>query len=91
MPSGANDFKLRFGKEEENWLERMYRCVKEELKLEYYLGDVADFHLRRTMSQLRSGTHELRVEQGRYKGEAWRDRSCVLCASMELLKRRSIS
>ena len=44
------------------------------------MSDIQEFSHRREFAKLRSGTHELRIETGRHKGEELKDRVCVLCA-----------
>jgi hypothetical protein len=90
MPKWCATLKAKIGeREQQSWIERMqrkdklrlYRSWKSELVVEQYLRDIVEFRLRRGLTQLRSGTCDLRVEQGRWKKEELKDRVCVLCAS----------
>ena len=73
-------------KEEIEWKERMikksklrnYRRFKTRLEEEEYIK-VEPRDLRRTITSLRSGTNQLRVERGRWKKEVLEDRICLVC------------
>jgi hypothetical protein len=54
------------------------------LKKEEYLATITDGEERRRMSALRGGTHPLRIETGRWRGELLQDRTCTLCAKGEI-------
>ena len=79
-------------REEKEWLEEMtqlpklrtYRKLKLVLKKEEYLMTIADREERRRMTALRGGTHSLRIETGRWRGELLQDKTCTLCAKGEI-------
>ena len=82
--------KLHIGqKENKDWLHRitemsklrLYRQLKSELSFENYLKVVSDFKHRRTLARIRSGTHELSIETGRWAGESVNNRTCPTCLS----------
>ena len=84
-------------REEKEWLARMqtkpklrtYRTIKHKLEFEPYLNH-DNTYARETMTRLRGGTNELRIETGRYPNTN-RDRRldederrCLLCMSGEV-------
>ena len=79
-------------REEKEWLEEMaqlpklrtYRKLKLVLKKEDYLTTILDREERRRMTALRGGTHPLRVETGRWRGELLEHRTCTFCAKGEI-------
>jgi len=58
---------------------RTYRAIKTEWKREDYLA--LPNGQRASIATLRSGTNSLRVETGRWRGEAVENRICMLCGS----------
>ena len=76
-------------RETEEWRERvmdtpklrLYCNLKTELRMEDYLTDITDFQCRRAFTRIRVGTHELRIETGRYRKpkEDIKDRICCVC------------
>jgi hypothetical protein len=60
---------------------KLYRSYKLFFQFENYLSQIPDYWTRRELSRLRSGTHSLRVETGRYKKpkEDFSHRICVVC------------
>ena len=79
-------------REEKEWLEEMaqlpklrtYRKLKLVLKKEDYLTTILDREERRRMTALRGGTHPLRIETGRWRGELLEHRTCTFCAKGEI-------
>ena len=77
-------------KEEERWKEnverkpklRTYKKVKTKLVFEPYL-DINSRKARTSLTKLRSGTNQLRIERGRYVGEKVEERLCHLCNEVE--------
>ena len=59
---------------------RLYRTLKGQLVREEYLNTDLPFNIRRHITQLRSGTHKLRIESGRWDKEALENRVCKLCS-----------
>ena len=45
---------------------------------------ILDSEQRRRVTALRGGTNSLRIEVGRWTGEALQDRTCTLCAKREI-------
>ena len=52
---------------------------KAKIREEYLMED--DVTLRRRLTQLRGGTNELRIEEGRWRRERLEDRVCLVCGS----------
>jgi hypothetical protein len=76
-------------RDEEEWLKcllekdklRWYRQIKSELKREDYLSwDIPSEH-RILYARLRSGTHWLRMETGRWRKEPEHERICMACVT----------
>ena len=81
-------------REEKEWLARMqtkpklrtYRTIKHKLEFEPYLNH-DNTYARETMTRLRGGTNELRIETGRYPNTNRdrrldeEERRCMLCVS----------
>ena len=59
---------------------RTYKKLKTKLEREEYLME-DDVTLRRRLTQLRGGTNELRIEEGRWRRERLEDRVCLVCGS----------
>ena len=59
---------------------RTYIKLKTNLKREEYLKE-DEVRLRRRLTQLRGGTNELRIEEGRWRREKLEERVCLLCGS----------
>ena len=57
-----------------------YCSVKEEFRWELYLDSVQSFNERRATSQIRSSSHKLNIETGRYAAKAREDRICDFCS-----------
>jgi len=84
-------------KEEQQWKEHMmqktklrtYRTIKQTLTFEQYLNS-KDRQARQTMTRLRGGTNELRIETGRYpitnrdRRLEVEERRCLICMSGEI-------
>ena len=62
---------------------RTYCKFKKRLEYEDYL-DCGTRGVRRSMTMLRSGSNDLRVERGRYEGLAFEERICRFCDSGEV-------
>ena len=60
---------------------RTYRLLKTELRQEEYLSWQLPTHQRSQYARLRSGTHQLRVETGRWKEEKEEERICRICVT----------
>src|SRR6185437_8997490 len=56
---------------------RLYRTLKSELRREEYLDLPQDIRVR--LTELRCGTHRLRVETGRWEKEELAERVCRVC------------
>ena len=75
-------------REEENWKKevskkpklRTYMKLKTKLKREEYLME-DEVKMRRRLTQLRGGTNELRIEEGRWRKEKIEERVCLMCGS----------
>ena len=80
---------LRQQEEENEWKKAMekkpklrtYRTIKENLKLEDYLKVNTNPKSRQTLTNLRTGSNNLRIETGRWTRprEAIEDRLCMEC------------
>ena len=68
---------------------RTYRTIKQMLTFEQYLNS-KDRQARQTMTRLRGGTNELRIETGRYpitnrdRRLEVEERRCLICMSVEI-------
>ena len=60
-----------------------YNSVKERFGWEPYLDSetVPDFNERRTTAQIRSSSHKLNIETGRYNNTPQQDRTCDFCSN----------
>lgn len=58
---------------------RLYRVLKLDLNREEYLGMLLTFAQRKALTSMRSGTHVLRIETGRWKKIEYNERICKLC------------
>ena len=57
-----------------------YNTIKgNDFTWELYLDSTTKFKHRRTMAQIRSSSHKLNIETGRYEGIARQDRICTFC------------
>ena len=56
---------------------RLYRTLKSDLRRESYLA--LPLESRRRLTELRCGTHCLRIETGRWENEAVEERVCKVC------------
>ena len=56
---------------------RLYRTLKSDLRREEYLS--LPLESRRRLTEIRSGTHGLRIETGRWQKEAVEERICRVC------------
>ena len=90
VSSRAGVVKLKIGEmEQRNWRLRLfqkaklrlYRTLKSDLKIEEYLFAIPDQKYRRELTKLRSGTHDLRLETGRWSGEIEAERECCICGT----------
>ena len=68
-----------------NPLLRTYRYVKWRFKIEPYLSLVKDHHYRHAIAQLRTSSHILHIERGRYTKPRTpvNERLCTLCICVE--------
>ena len=74
-------------REEMVWLQNMdkkpklflYKLLKNTLRKERYLEDSFNNEGTRLLTQLRSGTSDLRLETGRFEGLERKNRLCLLC------------
>ena len=58
-----------------------YNTIKgNDFTWEPYLDSTTNFKHRRTMAQIRSSSHKLNIETGRYEGIARQDRICTFCS-----------
>ena len=60
---------------------RFYSLFKTEFKREPYLGNLNDFHLRKSICKFRCSDHKLEIEKGRHKNMNLDDRICQICNS----------
>ena len=58
---------------------RLYRVLKLDLIREDYLDMDITFAQRKALTSMRSGTHVLRIESGRWEKEEYNERLCKLC------------
>ena len=58
---------------------RVYKCIKTELQFEEYLRWPLSWEERALYAKLRSGTHQLRIETGRWRKELEAERVCCIC------------
>ena len=56
---------------------RLYRTLKNDLRRESYLA--LPLESRRKLTEMRSGTHSLRIETGRWEKEPLEQRICKVC------------
>ena len=63
---------------------RTYRHFKKAFELEEYVETNLTKHERSLLCQFRTGILPLRIETGRYVGEAPEDRLCKLCTSQSV-------
>ena len=63
---------------------RLYRVLKPALCWEDYLLEISNRNERRELTKLRSGTHALRLETGRWRKEKIEDRLCCVCVEGEV-------
>ena len=61
-----------------------YHTVKDEFQWEPYLDVAQSFKDRRAASQIRSSSHKLNVETGRYYGISRNERVCDFCTTISL-------
>jgi hypothetical protein len=59
---------------------RTYKTFKPNFKLEPYLLHVKKKSYRKSLCQLRTSTHPLRIEKGRHQGLKAADRTCLYCS-----------
>ena len=62
---------------------RLYRLFKHEFKCEPYLQNIKNKNLRKMFTRLRTNSHSLEIERGRYVNKNESDRLCTLCAVIE--------
>jgi hypothetical protein len=58
---------------------RLYRCLKTELRVEEYLSWSVTVEQRSLYARLRSGTHQLKIETGRWYQQPEAERICYVC------------
>jgi hypothetical protein len=58
---------------------RLYRCLKTELRVEEYLNWSVTVEQRSLYARLRSGTHPLKIETGRWYQQPVAERVCYVC------------
>ena len=63
---------------------RFYRTFKSCFKPEFYIENVQNRNQRAWLSRLRTSSHRLEVERGRYRGIALGDRLCRYCPEKEI-------
>ena len=77
---------------ENGWLEkikelpklRLYKEIKRNFSTENYIKmNIPKYH-RSILAQFRCGILPIRIETGRYRGEAWDERLCIFCSSDEI-------
>jgi hypothetical protein len=59
----------------------IYNICKNNFGLEKYLTIVNNFELRRSFTKLRTSSHRLQIELGRYQGVPRHNRICTKCSS----------
>ena len=62
---------------------RLYRLFKHEYKLESYLQSIKNTNYRKMFTRLRTNSHYLEIERGRYVNKHESERLCSLCADVE--------
>ena len=62
---------------------RLYRLFKHEFKCEPYLQNIKNKNLRKMFTRLRTNSHSLEIERGRYVNRNESDRICTFCAVIE--------
>src|SRR3569623_1176171 len=67
------------GMEKKTRILRVYQSLKMDLKREEYLA--LPLEQRSCIAVMRSGTNNLRIETGRWRGEALENRICMLCGT----------
>jgi hypothetical protein len=60
---------------------KLYNICKNNFGLEKYLAIVNNFELRRSFTKLRTSSHRLQIELGRYQGVPRHYRICAKCSS----------
>lgn len=60
---------------------KIYNICKNNFGLEKYLTIVNNFELRRSFTKLRTSSHRLQIELGRYQGVPRHNRICTKCSS----------
>jgi len=63
---------------------RTYNKFKSSLTREPYLDLIKDRKTRKCLAQLRTSSHKLHVETGRYTGKTLSDRTCEICGSSDV-------
>jgi len=63
---------------------RTYNKFKSSLTREPYLDLIKDRTTRKCLAQLRTSSHKLHVETGRYNGRNLTDRTCEICGSNDI-------
>ena len=62
---------------------RTYNSIKLGFSIEPYLLIIKDKEVRRSISKLRCGNHDLMIETGRYKKQPVEERLCSKCSCVE--------
>ena len=62
---------------------KLYKLFKHEFRYEPYLDNVKNTNLRKVFTRLRTNSHFLEIERGRYVNKNECDRLCSLCKTVE--------
>ena len=62
---------------------RLYKLFKHDFKCEPYLQNVKNTNIRKMFTRLRTSSHSLEIERGRYVNKLECDRVCSLCNVVE--------
>ena len=62
---------------------RLYKLFKHEFRCEPYLENIKNKNLRKMFTRLRTNSHFLEIERGRYVNKPELDRCCTICDTIE--------
>ena len=62
---------------------KLYKMFKHEFRCEPYLQNVKNTNFRKMFTRLRTSSHFLEIERGRYVNKSECDRLCALCNTVE--------
>ena len=62
---------------------RLYRLFKHEFRCETYLQNIKNTNFRKMFTRLRTSSHFLEIERGRYVDKNECDRLCAVCGVVE--------